>query len=155
MNLRIQLKFKYTTISKYILYSIIIISSFIRYPLVFVDTDWLLNSLIANILGCCLLLIILQSDSVTNVELSKVKKTITNIWTYLGRISYSLYLFHFPIMSFTLWIWGEVNLHNLIIIFIASFTMAALNYQFVETRYANLRKKWHTVGSWWKFLNSK
>ena len=141
VNLRIQLKFKYTTISKYILYSIIIISSFIRYPLVFVDTDWLLNSLIANILGCCLLLIILQSDSVTNVELSKVKKTITNIWTYLGRISYSLYLFHFPIMSFTLWIWGEVNLHNLIIIFIASFTMAALNYQFVETRYANLRKK--------------
>jgi peptidoglycan/LPS O-acetylase OafA/YrhL len=138
LTLRVRLQFKYLTIFKAILYVLIFLSSIVKFTFFFLgDADWLINSLAANILGFSLLFLILNSDNAVGSKSSVIKESIVNTWNYLGRISYSLYLVHFPIISYTFWIWGELTLVSLIIVFIASVSLAALNYKFVESLYAD------------------
>ncbi len=133
---RVRLQFKYLAILKAMLYGLILLSSLVKLPLLFGDADWLFNSIVANILGFSLLFLILTSGGTGVAISSTIKKPIVNTWNYIGRISYSLYLVHFPIISYTFWIWGDLTLLSLIGVFIASFFLAALNYKFVEARYA-------------------
>ena len=146
ITLKVQFQFKYLATCKYLLYGLILIVSFAKYPFLFGSTEWLFNSVSANILGCSLLFLILNCESIGGAESSILKERITNTWTYLGRISYSLYLFHFPIISYTFWILGEVNLLSLIGVSIASLALGALNYKFIESRYAEWEKRWREVG---------
>jgi len=140
IRIRGQLQFKHLASLKVMLFGLILLSSLIKVPVLFFDADWLFNSIVVNILGFSLLLLIVTSDAKGAAISSAIKAPIANTWNYLGRISYSLYLFHFPIISYSFWIWGELTLLGLLSVFLASFAAAALNYKFVETRYA----KWVT-----------
>jgi peptidoglycan/LPS O-acetylase OafA/YrhL len=142
LTLRIRLQFKYFTIFKVSLYVLIFFSSIIKSPLLFFGgADWLVNSLAVNILGLSLLFLIINFDNAAISKPSAIEGTIVNTWNYLGRISYSLYLVHFPIISYTFWIWGELTLLSLIGVFIASVSLAAINYKFVESRYAEWERR--------------
>ena len=152
LALRVRLQFKYLAMLKFMLYGLILLSSLVKIPLLFGDADWLFNSIVANILGFSLLFLILTSGGRGVAISSTIKKPITNTWNYLGRISYSLYLVHFPIISYTFWIWGELTLLSLIGVFIASFSLAALNYKFVESRYAEWESRSRIVDAGAKAL---
>jgi len=67
----------------------------------------------------------------------------------LVRISYSLYLVNFPIVSYSFWMWVEITILGLFSVFLPSFVvvalnykfvLAALNYKFVEAHYAKWLK---------------
>lgn len=51
---------------------------------------------------------------------------------YIGDISYSLYLVHWPLIVFTFLIFGDLTLTHKAIIIILTFILAALSYHFVE-----------------------
>ena len=143
LTLRVRFQFRYLTLFKAILYILIFLSSLVKFPLLlFGDADWLINSVAANILGFSLLFLILNSDDTGGSKFLVIKESIANTWNYLGRISYSLYLVHFPIISYTFWIWGELTLPSLIGVFVASLSLAALNYKFVESRYVEWESSW-------------
>ena len=135
LAIRVQLQFKYFALFKTTLYGLILLLSIVKLPVLFGTTDWLLNSIVANLLGFILLFLILSSGK-KNTPLSSIfNSLIANTWGYVGRISYSLYLVHFPILSYSFWIWGEITLLGLFGVFLASFVTAAINYKFVEARF--------------------
>jgi peptidoglycan/LPS O-acetylase OafA/YrhL len=65
-------------------------------------------------------------------------KTMVNI----GLISYSLYLWHWPIIAYSRYIFGDqLNTSHLIMIFLASFGLAILSYKYIEQPIRNLPKE--------------
>lgn len=56
-------------------------------------------------------------------------------FNYTGKISYSLYLWHWPIIVFYMYIFGGINSPTAICIFILSYLVAALSYRFIETSF--------------------
>lgn len=116
------------------LYSILFLSSCIKFPAIIGGSDWLLNSIIANVIGMAILFNIVNSKHVGE-NLLPFFSQLEYGWSYIGRISYSLYLFHFPLISFTFWLWGDINILSLFIILISSIFISAINYNFVESRY--------------------
>jgi peptidoglycan/LPS O-acetylase OafA/YrhL len=133
---KVYLQFKYLASLKILFYGLLLFFSFVKIPVPLVNADWVFNSIVANILGFSLLLLIVSSGTKDIAKFSIIKAQVVNTWNYIGRISYSLYLFHFPIISYSFWVWGELNLTALFSIFLASFVAAAVNYKFVEERYA-------------------
>ncbi|HIE5374104.1 acyltransferase [Proteus mirabilis] len=85
------------------------------------------------------------------IILSENKKTIlykilsSNIITYVGKLSFSLYLFHWPVLAFSRYIIGEYSFtsENIYIILIAIIITSIFSYEFIEkkTRYSNLNFK--------------
>ncbi len=51
---------------------------------------------------------------------------------YIGRLSYSLYLWHWPIIVLMRWTWGADSAFDIFIATMATFAMAALSYHLVE-----------------------
>lgn len=93
---------------------------------------------IIPVIGCCLVII-------SNGENNFVKKFLSfKIIVFIGLISYSLYLVHFPIISFSNYIISdELSIHKSFIkifIFIFSFLMSVLLWKYVEKPFRNPRK---------------
>ncbi|PKA27043.1 acyltransferase [Leptospira sp. mixed culture ATI2-C-A1] len=69
--------------------------------------------------------------------------------TFIGLLSYSLYLWHWPIITFFRWTFGIKN-HMIPLILILCFCFSYLSYRMVETplRYSEWKWKWlNKVGS--------
>lgn len=49
-----------------------------------------------------------------------------------GRLSYSLYLVHFPIISFFYWIWGPLEIEHVLILYLGSHLTAVALFQVIE-----------------------
>ena len=54
---------------------------------------------------------------------------------FIGRISYSLYLIHWPITVFVNYVVAEIRIQNMIFIIAASFALAVPMYYFIEMRF--------------------
>lgn len=82
------------------------------------------------IIGTIILLSFKTSDSYITKILS------SNIATYIGKISYPLYLWHWPLLSF-MFILGEDRISAKILILSISLVLATLTFEYVEkpTRY--------------------
>lgn len=92
-----------------------------------------INTIIVT-LGACGFITFSKSKTHFTLELFKKK-----IVTFIGKISYSLYLYHWPIASILLYYFiGEVPIHFLIIGIILSIILAFVSYIFIETPF---RKK--------------
>jgi len=61
---------------------------------------------------------------------------------YTGKISYSLYLWHWPIIVFYVYAFGNINLPIAVCIFVVNYLFAVLSYRYIETpfRHKNLFK---------------
>ena len=125
-----------SSITLILLYFGVLLSSFIKFPFILGGFDWLFNSIIANLFGMCILLCIINFDN-QDQKSSIFSHSLKNCWRYIGRISYSLYLFHFPIISFSFWLWGDINPVSLIIVLGISLIVASINYHLVESKYYN------------------
>ncbi|MEZ5830637.1 MAG: acyltransferase family protein [Dongiaceae bacterium] len=69
---------------------------------------------------------------------------------FLGKISYSLYLWHFPLLAFGLYVGlGEMSPATTAMLLAAAFVLAVLSWHFVEqpARRAGGRLRWRTVAS--------
>lgn len=130
-NLR--LKFKNSLIVILLLYLLIALSSTIKLPNIFIGMDWLTNSIVANVFGFVLLILITDYNNETKTYTASNK--IYSFWIYIGRISYSLYLFHYPIISFSFWLWGDLSFFPVCIIFLISIGIAGVNFKYVESKY--------------------
>jgi peptidoglycan/LPS O-acetylase OafA/YrhL len=69
----------------------------------------------------------------------------------MGDWSYSLYLWHWPIWVFTKLFFPENKVVSLLIASLLTFSLAALTYKIIETRY-NFTKKDHVI-YWFKFFS--
>ena len=128
-------KLRYGTYIKFFLYVLILSTAFAKAPYFFSNIDWLFNSIVANILGFALLYLILESDSKTIQNFVFFQNSISKFWLYLGKISYSLYLVHFPVISYSFWIWGDVSIFGLLGTFLLTVIISSLNYRFVESSF--------------------
>ena len=72
-----------------------------------------------------------------NIHDTLLKKILSlNFFVYIGLISYSLYLWHFPILSFMYFLGFNNNLFSLIGIII-SFPLSIITYHFIEKKFRN------------------
>lgn len=61
---------------------------------------------------------------------------------YLGLISYPLYLWHWPLLSFTKIVIGdELSVANTLVILVISILLSILTYEMVEKRYQEISRK--------------
>ena len=75
-----------------------------------------------------------------NTENTVVGKFLSlNFLVYIGLISYSLYLWHFPILSFMFLMGLDDNFFSFLGLFI-SFPFSILTYKFIETRFRDKKK---------------
>lgn len=75
-----------------------------------------------------------------NTEHTVVGKFLSlNFLVYIGLISYSLYLWHFPILSFMFLMGLDDNFFSFLGLFI-SFPFSILTYKFIETRFRDKKK---------------
>lgn len=58
---------------------------------------------------------------------------------YIGLISYSLYLWHWPILAFIRYFYGEVSPHHAGVALVLMLVLSALSYRFVEQPTRHLR----------------
>ena len=76
----------------------------------------------------------------SNTENTVVGKFLSlNFLVYIGLISYSLYLWHFPILSFMFLMGLDDNFFSFLGLFI-SFPFSILTYKFIETRFRDKKK---------------
>ena len=136
LNNYLKFKIKKTLIVICILYALITLISLIKLPSIFMGMDWLTNSIIANIFGFILLFLIINDNNKINIH--PVANIVYSWWVYIGRISYSLYLFHYPIISFSFWMLGDLSFFNMLIILLLSIGISALNFKYVESKYYKL-----------------
>ena len=74
----------------------------------------------------------------------------SNLMTYIGRISYSLYLWHWPVLVLLRWTIGLDRLEYNVIYLVVVFLLAAASYHFVETplrshQYLLKQKNWKLI----------
>ena len=86
---------------------------------------------IAVVIGTTL--IIWFSNNNTNINKFLSKKYLVK----LGLISYSLYLWHFPIFSFTVYVFGKLNNTAMLLLIIISIIVSIITYKYVETPFRN------------------
>jgi peptidoglycan/LPS O-acetylase OafA/YrhL len=85
---------------------------------------------IGAVSGTGLLLLIFENPS----SLMYVQRCLSwSILRFVGRISYSLYLFHWPVIVLLRWTMGLVDWTWMIFAVVASFVLAILSYFFIET----------------------
>ena len=92
---------------------------------------WMMSLPIA---GTCLIISAGERSIINSFVLS------SRFFVYIGIISYPLYLWHWPLLSFTFIIYGQ-HQHFLLLILLlfASFILAALTYQFIEKPLRSIR----------------
>ncbi len=102
----------------------------ILYSIVFVSKTSPMHGLSAIVptLGTAFIILANNSSITLAGKLLSVKPV-----NYTGKISYSLYLWHWPIIVFYMYILGSINLPVAVGIFIVSYLLAALSYRFIET----------------------
>lgn len=86
---------------------------------------------ITMLLPCILTALIIYTTNTNNL----VKSTLSqSSMVFIGKISYSLYLFHWPLIAATYYITNEKQISNLaiFILVILTFTLSILSYYFLE-----------------------
>ena len=88
------------------------------------------------VIGTCLVLINLNSNNIVQKILS------SKIFVFVGLISYSLYLYHYPILSFSRYysLVSGYNLYGKIAIMFAIFIISYLSYFFIERPFRDKKK---------------
>ena len=88
------------------------------------------------VIGTCLILINLNSQNIVHKILS------SKIFVFVGLISYSLYLYHFPIFSLSRYysLVTGYNLYGKIAIMLAVFLISYLSYNFIEKPFRDKKK---------------
>ncbi|MBX9769647.1 MAG: acyltransferase [Bdellovibrionales bacterium] len=64
---------------------------------------------------------------------------------WVGRISYSLYLFHWPVIVLFRWTWGMESSTSLALAGVLSFILGALSFYFIETPMKNFSHLENTI----------
>jgi hypothetical protein len=83
------------------------------------------------VLATMLLISVLAGESNTN---SLPRKFLaSSIMTKIGKISYSLYLWHWPVAVLMKWTIGFEAWWHMVVYFVVSFLLACLSYFFIET----------------------
>jgi len=88
------------------------------------------------VIGTCLVLINLNSNNIVQKILS------SKIFVFVGLISYSLYLYHYPILSFSRYysLVSGYNLYGKIALMFAIFIISYLSYFFIERPFRDKKK---------------
>lgn len=88
------------------------------------------------VIGTCLILINFNAQNIVHKILS------SKIFVFVGLISYSLYLYHFPIFSLTRYysLVAGYNLYGKIAIMLVVFLISYLSYNFIEKPFRNKKK---------------
>lgn len=90
------------------------------------------------ILGSCLLI---ATDRGLVANILSLKQIV-----YIGKVSYSFYLWHWPIIILAKYRGIELTSYNAFILVVASFIAASLSYHFIETPFRKL-KSWKVAYS--------
>jgi peptidoglycan/LPS O-acetylase OafA/YrhL len=77
-------------------------------------------------LGCVMLIAVGQNDC----GVSKALSVAPLVW--IGLVSYSAYLWHWPLLAFLRYGFGQVGPAGAVAVFILTFLLAGLSYRFVE-----------------------
>src|SRR5690606_16445770 len=67
------------------------------------------------------------------------------VFVFIGLISYSLYLWHWPILSFYRYAIGEIRPFVGLVLFLIMIILSVLSYRFIERPFRNLRMNFQTV----------
>lgn len=76
----------------------------------------------------------------------------SRVMSYIGRISYSLYLWHWPVFVLFRWTLGLATSTTWLLALIVTFALAVMSYQFIEVgfrdnRILSVQPSWKIVGS--------
>ncbi|MCT4236776.1 acyltransferase [Elizabethkingia anophelis] len=112
----------------------------IFYSIIFIDEKTLFPGITAFIPCIGVSLILISSDNLITKFLSH------KIVVYIGSLSYSLYLWHWPIMAYIRYRNGvyegyQFTFTEIIFITILTFVLAWISYKFVENTYRKLNNK--------------
>lgn len=100
---------------------------------------------IAPVLGTVFMIISFVHPSYKdNISLKIIENP---IFIYIGKISYSLYLWHWAIYVFFRWTVGLETVTQMVTAVILTFVFAILSYHFVENYFLR-NKKIHNISSW-------
>ena len=88
------------------------------------------------VIGTCFIIINFKSDNIIHKILS------SKVFVFVGLISYSLYLYHYPIFSFSRYysLISGYNLYGKIAIMLVIFLISYLSYSFIEKPFRNKKK---------------
>ena len=77
--------------------------------------------------------LLLFSGAISNVYISSLLST--RLLTYIGNVSYSAYLWHWPLLAFYRYGYGEPSLLAGAAIFVLTFIFAGLSYKYIEQKF--------------------
>jgi len=127
---------KYSFKINYILYNMLIYIGFFLIFLSFFDINNFFLQTVMSIFGVSGILI---GGGAQNLKKSNffLKIISNNFFLYIGNISYSLYLWHWPVIIFFT-MYFELSLINLIIVIFISLIISMLSYHFIENPFRRL-----------------
>ncbi|MEM9906680.1 MAG: acyltransferase family protein [Cyanobacteria bacterium P01_D01_bin.44] len=106
---------------------------------------------ILSVVGTILLLIGLTSIDPAQQKRSPIHRLLeAKVVTYLGKISYSLYLWHWPVFVLFKWTVGLEQMGQMTTAVILSFLLSIASYHFIESpirrnQYLKLQKSWKII----------
>jgi len=110
-----------------IIFSVIIFNDTTDHPSIFT---------IPTLISTCLLIIHLPNSKFL------IKLISNKIMSYIGKISYSAYLYHVPIIFFINYYYSSNHLlTNLLLIFFLTFLFSSISYEFIEKRFRKENNK--------------
>ena len=94
---------------------------------------------LSPIIGVCLIIWFSDKNEIITKILS------TKLFVLIGLISYSLYLWHYPIFAFYRYTFAKGSIFNEILIVIGLFTISSISYFFVEKNFRNPKIKFKKI----------
>lgn len=70
------------------------------------------------------------------------------VMNYIGRISYSIYLWHWPLLAFARYVYGDLSPVQIAVIVVMTWILAHLSYHYIEQRNWSSRSLGRTILSW-------